>query len=288
MTAVNISTTLSTYFSDQLQSEQRVEALLDSGKLTPHEADELNEEWEEREWKLRTEALPRKIGLAILRFHAVTAFMRFYELVLGRYILKIDCAGESPVSGSELSHEQAVSVMDKLTRDPFQASLRTSQLLHNQEHSPGKVLSLDGNETTTHRELVSRMFSTCLWANAIPFLAELTVQHGVLFYGYGVYYLEKRRKRKEREERLRSEKDANGDANNKHNTGKDTGDEDECIAESAYALSFALKSSHLTISKSMSWIAASAGGAMGSYVRPGWGTVFGIQFGDTIVSSLTG
>ena len=41
---VNISTTLSTYFSEQLQSEPRMEELVDLGKLTPQEADELNED----------------------------------------------------------------------------------------------------------------------------------------------------------------------------------------------------------------------------------------------------
>ena len=279
---MNISTTLSTYFSDQLQSEQRMEELVDSGKLTPHEADELNEEWEEREWKTRTDALPSKIGYGLLRFHAITALMRFYELVLGRYILKIDCADKGSLSGSSSNgghvNPEAVVMMDKLTRDPYQASLRTSQLLHKQEHAPGKVLSLDGVETSTRRELMNRMFSTCLWANVIPFLAELTVQQGVLFYGYGVYYLEKKKRRKEREERLRGTTD-DLSADEKSN-------EEECIAESAYALSMVLRTSHLAIARGMSWFAASAGGALGSIFWPGWGAVFGIQFGDTIVGSL--
>ncbi|KAL3794508.1 hypothetical protein HJC23_013981 [Cyclotella cryptica] len=305
VTAVNISTTISAYFSDQLQSEQRIESLVDSGKLTPHEADELNEQWEEREWKLRKDALPKKVGLALVRFHACTALMRFYELVLGRYILKVDSVGRASLAGSSpntesagscgLSHVQAVSVMDKLTRDPFQASLRTSQLLHNQEHALGKVLSLDGIETSTRKELVSRMFSTCLWANIVPFLAELTVQQVALFYGYGMYYLEKRRRQKERGEMLQiDEHDPKVDAgvgSKENSSGHDTGkncDENVRIAESAYALSLMLRSSHLTIARSMGWIAASAGGAVGSLLRPGWGTVFGIQFGDAIIVSLTG
>lgn len=251
-----------------------MEELVDSGKLTPHEADELNEEWEEREWKLRIDALPKKIGLGLVRFHAITAFMRFYEMVLGRYILKIDGDKVSSPISNESVNSEAIAVMDKLTRDPYQASKRTSQLLSNEEHSPGKVISRDGIETSTRRELASRMFSTCLWANVIPFLAELTVQQGVLFYGYGVYYMEKKRKKKERENRQRRE---NGEAN----------EEDECVDDTAYALSMLLRSCHLTIARSMSWVAASAGGAVGAIFWPGWGTVFGIQIGDTIVGSLT-
>ena len=260
-----------------------MEELVDSGELTPHEADELNEEWEEREWKTRTDALPNKIGSGLLRFHAITALMRFYEFVLGRYILKIDCAdnGSLSVSASNGDHvkSEAVTVMDKLTRDPYQASLRTSQLLHKQEHSPGKVLSLDGVETSTRRELLNRMFSTCLWANVIPFIAELTVQQGVLFYGYGVYYLEKKKRRKEREERLRGTTEESG--------VDEKSREEECVTESAYALSMVLRTSHLAIARGISWVAASAGGALGSLFWPGWGAVFGIQFGDTIVGSLT-
>lgn len=213
------------------------------------------------------------------RFHAITALMRFYETILGRYILKIDgdksCV--NAMSSNESVNSEAIAIMDKLTRDPYQASKRTSQLLLNEEHSPGKVISTDGIESSTRRELMSRMFSTCLWANVIPFLAELTVQQGVLFYGYGAYYIEKKRKKKEMQNRLRRESKENGSVE----------EDGECIDESAYALSMLLRSSHLTIARSMSWIAASVGGALGAIVWPGWGTVFGIQFGDTIIGSLT-
>jgi hypothetical protein len=153
-----------------------MEELVDSGKLTPHEADELNEEWEDREWKLRSDALPKKIGFVLLRFHAITALMRIYETFLGRYILKID--GDKGYfhamsNSSESVNSDAIVIMDKLTCDPYQASKRTSQLLLNEKHSPGKVISTNGVETSTRRELMSRMFSTCLWENIIPFLAEL-------------------------------------------------------------------------------------------------------------------
>eukprot|EP01082_Thalassiosira_pseudonana_P011412 g10507.t1 g10507 contig4:2006437-2007766(-) len=282
VTAINISTTLSTYFSDQLQSEQRIEGLVDSGKITPYEADELNEQWEEREWKLRTDMLPKRIGWALLRFHTCTGLMRFYEFVLGKYVLKVDGAGAG----------------GRGTLTDGSASLRTSQVLHNSEHSPGKVMSSDGLETSTSRELRSQMFTTCLWANIIPFLAELTVQQGVLIYGYGVYYLEKKRKRKEREERKKSEahdlnlhdegckeeEEEEEDKNTQQQAdGSDDGDD---VSEAAYALSFVFRSSRLSIARSMSWIVASFGGAVGSSIYPGWGTVFGNQIGDALVGAL--
>ena len=91
-------------------------------------------------------------------------------------------ARSSGGDSSNFSQERAVAIMDRLTRDPFQASLRTSQILRKQEHANGKVISsTDGcTEISTSRELARRMFSTCMWANVIPFLAELTVQQGVL------------------------------------------------------------------------------------------------------------
>jgi len=164
LTAINISTTISNFFSDQLTSEQKVEEMVESGEITTRKADEMNEEWENREWKLRMDALPEKIGWAILRFHANTAVMRLYEFILARYALKVDSimegggassAGAASTTNSTdttISQEQAITIMDKLTRDPFQASKRTSQILHKQEHAPGKVISSsDGKETSTNR-----------------------------------------------------------------------------------------------------------------------------------------
>mmetsp|Transcript_40057 Transcript_40057/g.84111 ORF Transcript_40057/g.84111 Transcript_40057/m.84111 type:complete len:407 (-) Transcript_40057:248-1468(-) len=295
VTAINISTTLSTFFSDQLKSEQRVEEMVESGEITEREADAMNEEWENREWKLRQDALPKKIGWALLRFHACTALMRFYEYLMARYVLQLEGGGggtplllEGPSYNATThsrggDHEQAMIVMDKLTRDPYQASLRTSQLLHNQEHSPGMVISSDGKETSTNRELVKRMFGTCMWANIIPFVAELTVQQLVLVYGYGVYYMAKEKRKRERKERKDGEdigecKEDSSEAQEESSDG--------AVSESAYLLSLMIRSSRLTIARSFSWITASAGGAMGSIVLPGWGTVFGIQIGDTLVGAL--
>lgn len=280
---------MSTFFSDQLKSEQHVEELVDSGDITQREADRMNEEWENCEWELRTKALPKKVGWAILRFHACTALMRFYELIMARYVLRVDVgssleggasATTATHSSTGMSHGQAVTIMDKLTRDPFQASKRTAQLLHNQEHSPGKVISSNGTETSTSRELATRMWGTCIWANIIPFFAEFTVQQGVLFYGYGVYYMAKKRRQKAREQAQNDDGDAAADLDQCNEEGDDE------VDETAYALSLMFRSSRLTIAKSMSWIAASAGGAVGSVIYPGWGTVFGNQIGDTCVGAL--
>ena len=270
--------------------------------------DDINEAWERREWQERmVNNLPKKIGWALLRYHACTGIMRFYEFILGRFVLRVDVVpievGGSTTntptsvpssSSSAMTQEQAITIMDKLTRDPFQSSLRTSQLLHNQENFLGKVISSDGmTETSTSRELMRRMFSTCIWANIIPFLAELTVQQGVLVYGYGIYYLEKKRRRRAREEAgkklgrdlelIEEEKEEVDGSDEEKDGGKDA---EEDVNESAYALSLLVQSTRLSIVKGCSWITASAGGAVGSALYPGWGTVFGIQIGDTMVGAL--
>lgn len=292
VTAINISTTFSTFFSEQLNEEQRVESMADSGQITTREADEMNEEWERREWRLRMDALPQKIGWALARFHACTALMRFYEFLVARCVLRVD--GPPEIRGGVntpraamggMTQDRAVEVMDKLTRDPYQASLRTSQLLHHQEHSPGRVVSSkDGTETSTSSEVMRRMYSTCIWANIIPFLAELTVQQLVLAYGYGVYYLAKKKRRERKEEEC--DNVPGGRDKEDYNSKTQTERDNDYVSESAYALSMMFQSSRLTVARSMSWIAASAGGAVGSAIYPGWGAVFGIQIGDSVVGAL--
>ncbi len=258
--------------------------MVDSGDITPADADKKNEEWESQEWRLRMDALPKKIGSALIRFHACTALMRFYEFVAARHVLRVDrdvamgapvpaSARSSGGDSSNFSQERAVAIMDRLTRDPFQASLRTSQILHRQEHANGRVISsTDGTEIPTSRELAKRMFSTCMWANIIPFLAELSVQQGVLIYGYGAYYMAKHRRRKKRESAVTGGSECEGEED-KHD-------------ESVYALSLFFRSCHLTVARSASWLVASAGGAVGSVVLPGWGAVFGIQIGDAVAGAL--
>jgi hypothetical protein len=265
VTTINVSTTLSNYFSDQLSYEQKIEEMVDSGDITPAEADMKTEEWEGHEWRLRMDALPRKIGCGLMRFHACTALMRFYEFIMARYVLRVDgrdaggdifvLPGAAAASGggnsSHSSRERSIDIMDKLTRDPYQAAIRTSQILHNREHS-------NGGETTANRELARRMFATCTWANIIPFLAELTVQQGVLIYGYGAYYTARHKRRKNRE----AAKEESG--------GEPECDESDKHEETAYALSLFFRSCHLTVARSASWLVASAGGAAGSVVLPGW------------------
>ena len=261
---INVSSTLSAYFSDSLNHEQSVDDMVDRGELSQNAADRLNEDWESREWKTRMGALPKKVCFALARYHSCTLIMRFYEFICGRLILKVDGNGK----GS--NNDRAIDVMDKLTRDTYQASLRTSQLLKNQEVLPGKVVA-NGTEVSTSRELGRRMFSTCLWSNIIPFLAELTVQQSLLLYEYGMYYTNSKK-------RIKRSSDSDDD--------KESSANEEAISESAYALTIAIQSTRLSVARGISFVVASFGGAVGTILLPGWGAVFGIQLGDSFVNSL--
>ena len=237
---------------------------MDKGELSQHAADRLNEDWESREWKTRMDALPKKVCYALARYHSCTLIMRFYEFICGRLILKIDGYG----AGS--NNERAIDVMDKLTRDTYKASIRTSQLLKNQEVLPGKVISADGTEVSTSRELGRQMFSTCLWSNIIPFLAELTVQQSLLIYEYGMYYMSAKKRIKRASQ----------------SDDKECSADEKAISESGYALSIAIQSTRLSVSRGISFVVASFGGAFGTILLPGWGAVFGIQLGDSFVNAL--
>ena len=284
VTVIHISMTLSNYFSDQLCFEQKIKEMVDSGDIMPTDTDKKNEEWESQEWQLQMNVLPKKIRSALIRFHVCTVLMRFYEFVVARQVLRVDrdVAMGAPVPvlrkikwrhSSNSLQERAVAIMDRLTRDPFQASLRTLKILHRHKHANGRViLSTDRTEITTSCELAKRMFLTCMWANIIPFLAELSVQQGVLIYGYGAYYMAKHRRRKKRESAVTGGSKCEGEED-KHD-------------KSVYALLLFFRSHHLTVARSASWLAASAGGAVGSVVLPGWGAVFGIQIGDAVAGAL--
>lgn len=114
----------------------------------------------------------------------------------------------------------------------------------------------------------SKHMETNLWANTISFLADCTIYQVLLMYGYYLYYEGKKKKR--RHQLLLQ-------------CNMDTIYEEE---SGGIALSIILKSTKLSVSRSISLVAASAGGAAGTMILPGWGTLLGTQLGDSLVSTL--
>eukprot|EP00586_Coscinodiscus_wailesii_P005992 CAMPEP_0172489688 /NCGR_PEP_ID=MMETSP1066-20121228/19870_1 /TAXON_ID=671091 /ORGANISM="Coscinodiscus wailesii, Strain CCMP2513" /LENGTH=342 /DNA_ID=CAMNT_0013257745 /DNA_START=181 /DNA_END=1209 /DNA_ORIENTATION=- len=215
------------FFTDQLEYEQKNTELVYDGKLTAHEAEMDNEEWEKTEWSHRKALLPQKTIIAFFKLQSSTLLMRFYEYLASRYI--------------------STAILDKLTMDVFKASKRNQSLTK----SPSSSATF------------KTMYSTCLWANAIAFLADGTVQQVIFISGYWVYLQKRRRKRK-----------------------KSSGGKKEDTAIGGEVLNVVLKSMRLTVARASAWVVSSVGGALGSVAYPGYGTIFGIQLGDSIVSSL--
>jgi len=192
---------------------------------------------------VRWAAFPRNLTNAMLKFHAVTLVMRFYEHLASKMCDEI--------------------ILDRLTKDTFKSALRKRDRLAS-DQTQSRTIDLGRN-----------MFKTCLWANAIAFLADGTVQQIILGYGYYEYY--RRRRAHQRKQRSKSY----GDTNNSYPDGQN--EQEDTLH---MALSFALKSTKVLFSRSVALVVASTGGAVGTIIYPGWGTLFGTQMGDGVAGNL--
>ena len=111
-------------------------------------------------------------------------------------------------------------------------------------------------------KLFSSMLTTCWKANTISFLADYSVHQLILAYGFYIYIKEKRRRIKQ----------------------GTTSAEDLKIG--SITLSFVHKSSVLAFSRAVSLCFSSVGGAIGTTLWPGWGTLAGTNLGDSFSLSL--
>lgn len=155
---------------------------------------------------------------AFAKYHAITLVMRLYELIADKYYDKV--------------------TLDKLTMDPFSASLR---------------ISAKGESDTT---VARQMFHTTFWANMIAFMADYSVHQAILCYGFYIYTKDKRKKIREGEET-----------------------EEEGF-HGAVMTSMMKKSTQLFISRGFGLFCSSIGGAVGTIVWPGWGTLLFSNMGE--------
>jgi hypothetical protein len=142
--------------------------------------------------------------------------------------------------------------LDKLTMDTFACAKRKA------------IVHKEGNA------MVREMVYVCWNANIIAYLADYSVHQVLLGYAYVTYIQKHRRKIK-------------NDANN--------GDREENTSNAIEAgpilLSFMKRSTLLALSRGIGLACSSIGGAVGSAVWPGWGTVVGVNFGDSASLQLT-
>lgn len=114
----------------------------------------------------------------------------------------------------------------------------------------------EGSET-----MFRDMLATCWNANIIYYLADYSVHQIILLYGYYVYIQHRRNK-------------IQADAS--------------CppIHTGSVAVSFLKKSTLLAFSRGMGCVSSALGGALGSMVWPGWGTLCGVNLGDSLSYQL--
>ena len=120
-------------------------------------------------------------------------------------------------------------------------------------------------ESKVGRDLAYEMVWTCGRANMIAFLADYSVHQVILAYGYYVYIQQQRRKIL-------------------YKSGSNKGSE---LHKGALALSFMKKSTYLALSRGLALGCSSLGGAIGSVMWPGWGTLAGANLGDSIALQMT-
>ena len=292
--SVTASTIFATYVTDQIEYESSNEKLVTAGQITATECDDRNKQWEEVQWSMRWSDYKTKVAVAFAKFQATTLLMRLYERIADRRLKVGD------------------DVLDRLTKDTFSSGRRKVE--RNGTDAAGRALTR------------SEMVTTCLWANVIPFLADATVQWSVLAYGYYTYWRGRQARRRKDEELAKLEYEIDGAEEDEDGgdievtvegvevaktpstdfgTNDDTDDVDAiCIPEdgwdseepkkdssqddevAAVTLLLFMKSSRIALSRGVAWVAASYGGAYGTTLWPGWGTILGTSVGDSVVASV--
>jgi hypothetical protein len=138
--------------------------------------------------------------------------------------------------------------LDKLTIDTFAASKRTAEL------KEGPDLARD-------------MFKTCWNANIISFLADYSVHQVILLAGYYAYVREQQKQRKQ-----------------KHIQNSE---DEQIVRGGSLALTLLKKSTLLAVTRGVGLAFSSLGGAVGSMLWPGWGTLIGSNMGDGLAVEMT-
>jgi len=163
-----------------------------------------------------------------------------------------------------LSHKVTDEVLDRLTRDTFKAAVRENER------------GLKG------QELRKEMWHVCLWANMIAFGCECAVSLCLLVCTYacqpGTARIRMQRVQKKQSESCGGQDKIDNDS--KEQETSNVG------APGSMSVSLLLRSSKLVTSRFLGLIVASAGGAIGSQIYPGWGTLFGTSCGDGIAGAL--
>lgn len=192
----------------------------------------------------------------MVKYHAVTLILRFYELVASKVVDKYR--------------------LNKLTMDPFVMSRRIASRIESRSPIAGKV------ETVRDHKIyvVGNMTSTTLWANLLPFCADYSLHQALLCYGYLKYYNFQRQRRLLAANPSDCDETDESTANGASASVLITEDDKKLAKDLGW------KSLRLVTSRKVGWIFSSVGAGVGAVVWPGWGTIVFSALGDGAAGAI--
>ena len=293
--SVTASTIFATYVTDQIEYESSNEKLVSADQITATECDDRNQQWEEVQWSMRWSDYKMKVVVAFARFQATTLLMRMYERIADRRLKVGD------------------DVLDRLTKDTFASGRRKVER---------NGTDANGNALTRSEMVTTCLWANVIPFLADATVQWSILAYGYYTYWKG---RQARRRKDEELAKLEYEIDGaeeDEDGGNIEVTvegvevaktpSTDFGTSDDadagdaiCIPEdgweseaptkkessqddevAAVTLLLFMKSSRIALSRGVAWFAASYGGAYGTTLWPGWGTILGTSVGDAVVASV--
>eukprot|EP00980_Cylindrotheca_fusiformis_P031729 scaffold26871_cov147-Cylindrotheca_fusiformis.AAC.4 len=140
----------------------------------------------------------------------------------------------------------------ELIADQFYDKVTMDKLTMDPFSAAMKISARSDSDT----KVAKQMLKTTFWANMIAFMADYSVHQAILCYGYYIIVRDRRRRINNGEER------------------------DEEGFHGALMTSVMKKSTQLMISRGFGLVCSSIGGAVGTVVWPGWGTLLFSNMGE--------
>lgn len=300
ISSITASTIFATYVTDQIEYESANEKLVTSGEITATECDARNKQWEDMQWKMRWSDYKMKALVSFGKYQATTLLMRLYERiadqrlkvgdeVLGKLTKDTFASGRRKVerngrdaNGNQLTRSEMITTCLWANVIPFLADATVQwsvlaygyyaywkgrQARQRKEEELAKLeYEIDGNEDggmeVVEGEEIAENTSTDFGTGDAVVVPPSDADDGDAGDEICIP-----------EEGWDSEEPK----------PKDADQEDEVAA---VTLLLFMKSCRIVFSRGVGWVAASYGGAYGTTLWPGWGTLLGTSMGDSVVASV--
>mmetsp|Transcript_11347 Transcript_11347/g.23201 ORF Transcript_11347/g.23201 Transcript_11347/m.23201 type:complete len:463 (+) Transcript_11347:65-1453(+) len=314
LSTLTASTIFATYVTDQIEYETSNEKLVTSGVLTPDQCDLRNKEWEEIQWKLRWGEFKTKAMVGWFKYQVTVLIMRTYEkLAEGRVTtetldrLTMDTmkagvrtcdsygvgVGGSGGSGGSSSAKEAV-------RSEMVSTCLWANVIGFAADATVQLAILSYGYYVYYQGRRARIGTDLEVVELLEEEEEVEVEEEAVGEVGGVEVTVQGEVMDDKDAAIGDDavvppSDADdADAGDKiciptqgwGADDKDSTDDNNNDEEGAMALSYLIKTVRIIVSRSVGLVAASYGGAYGTVLWPGWGTLLGTSVADSIVSSV--